>query len=74
VLALVNATLQTTVYVEELYYWRGMVSAARGKAAPAIEDFKRALRFNPGFAPATDRIAEVQNGNFKPPALDAGGR
>jgi hypothetical protein len=74
VLALINSTLQTTVYVEELYYWRGMVSAARGKPAPAIEDFKKALRFNPGFAPATDRIAEVQNGNFRPPALDSGGR
>jgi Tfp pilus assembly protein PilF len=68
-MALVNATLQTTTYVEETYYWRGMVSAAQGNKDKAIEDFKRVLQFNPNFLPAAEKLSEVQAGNFKAPAI-----
>jgi tetratricopeptide (TPR) repeat protein len=69
VMALVNASLQTTTYVEETYYWRGMVSAAQGSKDKAIEDFKRVLQFNPNFLPAAEKLSEVQAGNFKAPAI-----
>jgi len=67
VLALTSATFQTTSFVEETFYWRGMVEAAQGKTQQAIDDFKRALKFNPNFTPAADMLAQVQNGSFKPP-------
>lgn len=67
VMALVNASLKTTTYVEETYYWRGMVAAAQGKSAQAIEDFSRALKFNPNFALAAQMRDQVAGGTFKPP-------
>ncbi len=67
VLALVNASLKTTTYVEETYYWRGMVAAAQGKSAQAIEDFNRVLKFNPNFALAAQMRDQVASGTFKPP-------
>ncbi len=66
-MALISATLQTTTFVEETYYWRGMVEAAQGKNQQAIDDFKRALKFNPNFTPAAEMLAQVQNGSFRPP-------
>jgi tetratricopeptide (TPR) repeat protein len=67
-MTLINATLQTTLDVEETYYWRGMVEAAQGKTALAIKDFNRVLQYNSNFTPATDALASVQNGSFVPPA------
>jgi tetratricopeptide (TPR) repeat protein len=67
VLALVSASLKTTTYVEETYYWRGMVAAAQGKSAQAIEDFNRVLKFNPNFALAAQMRDQVASGTFKPP-------
>jgi tetratricopeptide (TPR) repeat protein len=72
VMALVDATLQTTQYVEETFYWRGMVEAAQGKSQQAIADFKQALKFNPNFTPAAEQLALVQNGSFIPPLQAAG--
>ncbi|MCC7446235.1 MAG: tetratricopeptide repeat protein [Anaerolineae bacterium] len=74
VLALAQTALQTTPYVEETYYWRGMALAAQGKSKSAIEDFKKVLQFNPNFAPAADKLAAVQNGNFKPPVVAQAGQ
>lgn len=38
--------------LEESYYWRGMAKAALGDTAGAIEDFRLALKYHPGFEPA----------------------
>ncbi len=74
VMALVSASLRTTTYVEETFYWRAMVEAAQGKTDAAIEDFKRVLQFNPNYSPASEKMAEVQNGSFKPPAVAQAGQ
>ncbi len=67
VLSMVNTTLNTSQYLEESWYWRGMVEAARGQNDAAIKDFNDVLKFNPGFTPAADALARVKNGNFTPP-------
>ena len=59
VLALVQANLGTTPYVEETYYWLGMVYMARQQYAPARGQFNLALQHNRNFAPATDALAEL---------------
>ncbi len=74
VLNLVNISLQTTTDVEETFYWRAMVEAAQGKTAQAVNDFKRVLNYNPNFTPATDMLAQVQAGSFKPPLVNGAGR
>ncbi len=38
--------------LEESYYWRGMAKAALGDQAGAIQDFRLALQYHPGFEPA----------------------
>ena len=67
VLALVQVTLGTTQYVEESWYWRGMVEAAKNQNDLAIKDFNAVLAFNPGFSAAADALARVKAGNFIPP-------
>lgn len=67
VLTLVANTEATTVYVEELYFWRGMVYAARGQYDLAINEFNNALSFNRNFAAAEYYKAEIENGTFVPP-------
>ena len=60
VLALANATLdamQSDRNLEESYYWRGMAKAALGDKAGAIEDFKLALEYHSGFAPAIYQLS-----------------
>jgi tetratricopeptide (TPR) repeat protein len=69
VLALVQSALNSTLDVEETYYWKGMAEAAQGQNAIAQEDFKRVLRFNPNFTLAADRLTEIQNQKFSPPAI-----
>lgn len=60
-------TEETTVYVEEIYYWRGMVYAARGQNDLAINEFNRALSFNPNDEEALTARTAVENGTFVPP-------
>lgn len=72
VLAMVNVTLGTSQFLEESWYWRGMVEAARGQNDAAIKDFSDVLKFNPGFTPAAEAKARVQNGNFAPPVVPGG--
>ncbi len=69
VMALTTATLQTTPYVEETFYWRAMAEAAQGKMNSSADDFKRVLQFNPNFSPAADKLAQVQSGNFTAPGI-----
>ncbi len=71
VLSIVQATLGTTQYVEETWYWRGMVEAAKGQNDAAIKDFDAVRKFNPGFTAAAEEEARVKVGTFIPPS--AGG-
>jgi hypothetical protein len=69
-LALIAFTIETSKgEVEEMFYWRGMIAAARGDVANAVNDFTITLRFNANFTPAAVALQQVQSGTFKPPAL-----
>ncbi|HKZ83401.1 MAG TPA: tetratricopeptide repeat protein [Anaerolineae bacterium] len=59
VLALADATLATTPYVEELWYYRGLVRQARGEPDAAREQFRQALHYNPNFTAAADALAAL---------------
>ncbi len=60
VLALVQANLGTTPYVEETYYWTGMVYMARGQYGPARNEFNRALQHNRNFIPAQEALVQLE--------------
>ncbi len=60
VLALVQANLGTTPYVEETYYWTGMVYLARGQIDAARAQFNLALQHNRNFTPAQDALVQIQ--------------
>lgn len=64
VLALALANERTTPYVEEIYFYRGLVYAAQGKTDSAIFQFDRALRFNEGFTAAAEAKQQVLEGRF----------
>jgi hypothetical protein len=44
-------TLQSEKNIEETYYWRGMARQALGDSAGAVEDYRTALQYHPGFEP-----------------------
>lgn len=52
VLSLAQSNLNQADELEESYYWRGRVYAARGETNRAADEFRRALRFNPNFEAA----------------------
>lgn len=64
VLTLAGTNENITPYVEETYYWQGMVFAARGETDRAIAKFNQALRYNRNFFPAQEAIAQVESGTF----------
>ncbi len=64
VLAYAQATIATTPYVEESYYWQGMAYAAQGENQEALAEFTQALRYNYNFFPAQDAKAQVEAGTF----------
>ncbi len=66
VLALVQANLGTTPYVEETYYWTGMVYMAREQYGPAREQFNLALRHNRNFTPARDALTQLEMAEARP--------
>lgn len=73
-LELIEYTIRTSRgHVEEMFYWRGMVAAARGNVAAALADFDRALAYNQYFTPAAVARAQVQQGSFHPPRAASGG-
>lgn len=51
-------------YVEEAWYYRGLVYAAQGDIANATAQFERALTFNRNFTPASQALLAVKNGTF----------
>jgi len=59
VLALADATLKTTPYIEELWYYRGLVHQARGELDAAREQFNQALHYNPNFTAAANALAAL---------------
>lgn len=59
VLALVQANLGTTPYVEETYYWTGMVYMAREQYGPARTQFNLALEHNRYFDPAREALEQL---------------
>lgn len=60
VMALAQATLGTTTYVEETFYWKGMVFMAREDYASARSQFNLALQHNRNFLPAQDALVQLQ--------------
>ncbi len=59
VLALADATLAKTPYLEEMWYYRGLVRQARGELDAAREQFRQALHYNPNFQPAADALTAL---------------
>ncbi len=62
VLSLAETTLsamQSEKNIEETYYWRGMAKAALGDSAGAIEDFRSALQYHPGFEAALYQLGQL---------------
>lgn len=59
-----NATLNTTKYVEESYYWKGMAYAAENNTSAAIEQFNLALSYNRNFSAAQTAKEAVTSGTF----------
>lgn len=71
VLQLADNTEETTVYVEETNYWRGMALAALGRYDEAVVQFNAALAFNPNFTAALEARAAVENGTYVSPGAPA---
>lgn len=64
VLLYAQATIATTPYVEESFYWQGMAYAAQGDTSAAISKFNLALNYNYNFFPAQDARSQVEAGTF----------
>jgi hypothetical protein len=60
VLALVNANMNNGgQYVEEMYYWQGLVLEKQGDSQKAAAAFRQALDHNPRYAAAQDALKKV---------------
>ncbi|MBN1287469.1 MAG: tetratricopeptide repeat protein [Anaerolineae bacterium] len=58
--ALASVNLANTQYVEETYYYQGMVYLQRGETDQAVQKFQEALRHNRNFAPAAEALAQIR--------------
>lgn len=65
VLQLVNTNIQNTIYVEEWYYYRGLVLASRGDTESARRAFTDALTYNSNYTEALDALNALNNGVFE---------
>ncbi len=65
VLLLADTNRNITPYVEETYYWKGVVYAAQGDAQAALRELDRALYYNKNFVPAQEAKAQVEAGTFQ---------
>ena len=63
VVALADATLQTTGNLEESYYWRGKARLAQGNSAGARADFEAALHYHANWPPAEIALADMETSN-----------
>jgi tetratricopeptide (TPR) repeat protein len=59
VMTLADATLAITPYIEELWYYRGLVHQARGEYDLARQQFTQALHYNANFAAAANALAAL---------------
>ncbi len=59
VLALVQANLNNTPYVEETYYWQGKTLAAQGDRSGAASAYNRALALNPRYTAAQQALDQL---------------
>ena len=59
VMTLADATLSITPYIEELWYYRGLVHRARGELDTARRQFEQALVYNANFKPAAEALATL---------------
>lgn len=57
-ITLADATLKDRPYFEEAYYYKGLALMAQGDASAALENFERAVKFNPLFQPANEAILQ----------------
>lgn len=62
VLALAQANLRVTPYVEETFYYKGLVYQAQGDLSAARENFQLALHYNPNFSRASAALAALPPG------------
>ncbi len=60
VIALADATLATARNLEESYLWRARARLAQGDRAGAEADLRTALRYHPGWEPATIALANLE--------------
>lgn len=65
VLELVSINLTNTPYVEEWYYYRGLVYASRGQLDLARQEFGKALQYNKNDQAAVDALSALDNGSFQ---------
>jgi tetratricopeptide (TPR) repeat protein len=61
VIALADATLETTDNLEESYYWRGLARLAQGNVEGARTDLEAALHYHEDWSPAVDALARIQD-------------
>jgi hypothetical protein len=64
ILTLADTVQAGTVYVEELFYYRGAVYAAQGDTAGAKAEFDRALQYNSNFQAARIARDALDTGQF----------
>lgn len=64
VLELVNTNLANTPYVEEWYYYQGLVAASRGDSETARRSLNNALLYNSNYQAALDALNALNNGTF----------
>lgn len=64
VLELVTNNLVNTPYVEEWYYYRGLVEASRGNVEAARRAFNNALAYNARYFDAQEALAALNAGTF----------
>lgn len=61
VVALAQATIKTTPYVEETYYYLGRVYEVWGNPEEALEQYRTALRYNRNFRAASEAVTRLEN-------------
>jgi hypothetical protein len=59
VIDLANETLNAQEHLEESWYWRGMARFQLGDRQGAIDDWRSALRWHPGFPPALEQLTAL---------------
>jgi len=60
---LIDATLGTTHFIEEPFYWRGLIESAQKKTQAAIGDLSTALKFNPNNHFVVDALNALRAGS-----------